>query len=145
MTRLDPAMRGFLIHLGLFIVANIGLAALNLMRTPSHIWFIWVLAGWGIGLAAHDVALLLQRTPRREAIFIDPRVRAFFIHAFVYLAVNVLLIVVNLLVTPDRYWFYWPLIGWGVALVAHGYAVYRRRNQTRAGRSSGQTRTGARQ
>lgn len=56
-----------------------------------------------------------------------------------------LLIVVNLLVTPDQYWFYWPLIGWGVALVAHGYAVYRRRNQTRAGRSSGQTRTGARQ
>ena len=55
----DHAMRGFLIHLGIFVVVVGLLAALNLYRRPDHIWFIWVLAGWGIGLAAHDLALLL--------------------------------------------------------------------------------------
>lgn len=124
----DPAMRAFVIHLGVFVVVNIGFAALNLMRNPEHIWFIWVLAGWGIGLAGHDLALLLKRTPRREAIFSDPAVRKFFIHAFVYLAVNTLLIVVNLLATPNRYWFYWPLLGWGVVFAAHAYVTFYRRS-----------------
>jgi 2TM domain len=41
---------------------------------------------------------------RREAIFTDERKRGFLIHLFVYLAVNVPLIVVNLLTTPDYYW-----------------------------------------
>ena len=50
--RPDPAMRGFIIHLCIFVVVVGGLAALNLYRHPDHIWFIWVLAGWGIGLAA---------------------------------------------------------------------------------------------
>jgi hypothetical protein len=127
MLRNDSAMRAFVIHLGVFVAVNIGFATLNLMRNPQHIWFIWVLAGWGIGLAAHDLALLLKRTPRREAIFADPAVRRFFIHAFVYLAVNTLLIVVNLLATPDRYWFYWPLLGWGVVLAAHAYVTFYRR------------------
>jgi hypothetical protein len=117
-------MRAFVIHLGAFLVVNIVLAALNLVRNPQHIWFIWVLAGWGIGLAAHDLALLLERTPRQEAIFRDPEVRGFFVHAFVYLAVNALLIVVNLLAMPNQYWFYWPLIGWGLGLAAHGYVVF---------------------
>jgi hypothetical protein len=53
-------MRGFVIHLGIFVVVVGLLAALNLYRNPHHIWFIWVLAGWGIGVAAHDLALLLH-------------------------------------------------------------------------------------
>lgn len=123
----DRAMRGFIIHLVIFVVIVSALAALNLYRNPQHIWFIWVLAGWGIGVAAHDLALLLQRTGRSEPLFTDKKVRGFFIHLFVYAAVNVLLIAVNLLYTPHFYWFLFPLLGWGVALAAHGYAVFRRR------------------
>jgi hypothetical protein len=116
------------------------LAAINLYRRPDHIWFIWVLAGWGIGLAAHDLALLLQRTGRKEAIFTDARVRGFFLHLFVYVAVNALLIIVNLLYMPSYYWFLFPLIGWGVLLAAHAYVIfYRGRGSARSSR----TRTGA--
>ena len=78
----DRAMRAFVIHLGIFVLVVSLLAAINLYRNPDHIWFIWVLAGWGIGVAAHDLALLLQRTGRKEAIFTDARVRGFFIHLF---------------------------------------------------------------
>ena len=75
---------------------------------------------------------------RREAIFTDERKRGFLIHLFVYLAVNVPLIVVNLLTTPDYYWFLLPLVGWGLALAAHAYAVFysargRARSAARAG------------
>jgi hypothetical protein len=129
----DHVMRGFIIHLCIFMVVVGALAALNVHRHPDHIWFIWVLAGWGIGVAAHDLALLLQRTGRREAIFTDKRKRGFLIHLFVYVAVNALLIVVNLLYTPHYYWFLFPLIGWGLLLAAHAYITfYRRRGEARS-------------
>jgi hypothetical protein len=54
-------MRGFLIHLLVYIVVVGGLAALNMITNPNHLWFSWVLIGWGIGLAAHDVLLLNRR------------------------------------------------------------------------------------
>lgn len=132
----DRRMRGFIIHFGIFVVVVAALAALNLYRNPEHLWFIWVLAGWGIGVAAHALALLLQRTGRSEAIFTDARVRGFVIHLFVYVAVNALLIVVNLLYMPTYYWFLFPLLGWGLVLAAHAYAVFYRRRP-------GAARTGA--
>jgi hypothetical protein len=48
----------------------------------------------------------------------------FKIHFGVYVAVNLLLLAVNLLTTPHLLWFYWPLIGWGIGVAAHGAAVY---------------------
>jgi hypothetical protein len=128
----DRAMRGFVIHLLIFVVVVGLLAALNLYRNPQKIWFVWVLAGWGIGLAAHDIALLMQRSGRQEAIFTDPKVRCFFVHLFVYLAVNALLIAVNLLYTPGHYWFLYPLLGWGLALILHAFAVFRKRRRVAA-------------
>ena len=59
-------MRGFLIHLTVYIVVIVGLAALNLIRNPAHPWFLWVLFGWGIALAAHDLLLLIKFRPKRE-------------------------------------------------------------------------------
>src|SRR5215471_13959045 len=126
-------MRAFVVHLGIFIVVVGGLAALNLYRNPSHPWFIWVLAGWGIGLAAHDLALLRRRTGRQEAIFTDKSKRGFLLHLFVYVAVNALLVVVNLL---------YQLIGWGLVLAAHGYLAFHRKTQA-AARTSSRVRKGA--
>jgi hypothetical protein len=52
--------------------------------------------------------------------------RGFMIHFAAYLAVNILLVVMNLATTPGKYWFYWPLLGWGLGIVAHAYGVLRR-------------------
>jgi 2TM domain len=48
----------------------------------------------------------------------------FKIHFAAYVAVNLLLIIINLLTTPHLLWFYWPLIGWGIGIIAHGAAIY---------------------
>ena len=43
----------------------------------------------------------------------------FFFHFSAYVLVNAILIAVNLLLTPDKLWFYWPLLGWGIGILAH--------------------------
>jgi hypothetical protein len=67
----------------------------------------------------------------------------FFFHFSAYVLVNAILIAVNLLLTPDRLWFFWPLLGWGIGILAHGLAVHfsqgervRRRARTRGARSA---------
>ena len=133
----DRPTRGFLIHFGIFVLVVGLLAALNLYRNPGNPWFLWVLMGWGIGVAAHDLALLLQRTGSKKEIFTDRRKRSFLVHLFAYLAVNLLLIVVNLMYSPGYYWFLFPLIGWGLLLAAHAYvAFYRAQGAARTGATS---------
>jgi hypothetical protein len=61
----EPPLRGFLIHLTVFIVVIIGLGALNLLRNPAHPWFLWVLCAWGIAIIVHDLALLIKFRPKR--------------------------------------------------------------------------------
>jgi len=48
----------------------------------------------------------------------------FYIHAAVFVAVNLALFVVNGQVTPSYPWFAWPLGGWGIGLAFHGLAVF---------------------
>ena len=48
----------------------------------------------------------------------------FFAHAGVYAAVMVLLVVINLLISPSVIWFIWPLMGWGFLLALHGLRVF---------------------
>jgi len=46
----------------------------------------------------------------------------FRIHAMVFVATMVLLVVINLL-TGAPYWVLWALLGWGIGLLAHWYFV----------------------
>ncbi len=48
----------------------------------------------------------------------------FFIHLAVYTAVNVMLIAINLNSSPQYFWFIWPLIGWGIAVIFHALGVF---------------------
>lgn len=51
------AMRGFLIHLGIYLTVNLGLLVLNLVLTQvsgnQTYFFFWPLVLWGIGLLIH--------------------------------------------------------------------------------------------
>jgi hypothetical protein len=46
-------------HLGVYIVVNLGLAAINLISSPEDIWFVYPLIGWGIGVAAHGLKVFM--------------------------------------------------------------------------------------
>ena len=37
----------------------------------------------------------------------------------------VLLLLINIMTAPNKLWFYWPLVGWGVAVLGHAFAVMR--------------------
>ena len=56
----------------------------------------------------------------------------FYIHLTAFLVVNASLIVINLVTSSGHLWFQWPLLGWGIGIVAHalvtfGLPVLRRR------------------
>jgi hypothetical protein len=48
----------------------------------------------------------------------------FYIHLAVFVGVNLLLIVINLVTAPGHLWFRWPLMGWGIGLFFHGVGVF---------------------
>jgi len=52
------------------------------------------------------------------------RDRGFLIHLAAYVVVNIGLIAINVIATPNTWWFYWPLLGWGIGIIAHGIALY---------------------
>ena len=46
-------LRGFYIHLFQYVFVNLGLLAINLIFVPQHLWVLWVIGGWGLGLLGH--------------------------------------------------------------------------------------------
>lgn len=46
-------MKSFYTHLFVYIAVNVGLFLINIITSPGALWFLWVLIGWGIGLAVH--------------------------------------------------------------------------------------------
>ena len=43
---------GFYIHATVYVLVNLGLAAIN-VAIGGKAWHLWPLAGWGLGLAIH--------------------------------------------------------------------------------------------
>jgi hypothetical protein len=50
--------------------------------------------------------------------------RAFRFHLALYLLVNLFLIVIWALTGHGYFWPIWPILGWGIGIVFHGWAVY---------------------
>ena len=48
----------------------------------------------------------------------------FYIHLTAYLVVNALLVAINLATSTKHLWFKWPLLGWGVGIVAHALVTF---------------------
>jgi 2TM domain len=60
----------------------------------------------------------LQQARRRVATL-----KGFYIHLLVYCCVNTLLFISNWL-TPGPWWFYFPLLGWGIGLAVQALVVF---------------------
>jgi len=51
-------------------------------------------------------------------------IKGFYIHLMIYICVNIGLFLINFLSSPGHWWFYWPLIGWGIGVGAHAIGVF---------------------
>src|SRR3954462_2017239 len=52
------------------------------------------------------------------------RRRVFYLHLSIYVMTNLLLFAIWLLAGAGFPWFVFPLLGWGIGLVAHGVAAF---------------------
>jgi hypothetical protein len=69
------ALKGFYIHLAVFVAVLVALVAIN-VATGRPWWVIWVFLGWGIGVAAHALAVL-GRTQRAVAAWEERKTREY--------------------------------------------------------------------
>ncbi|WP_428228775.1 2TM domain-containing protein [Flavobacterium sp.] len=51
-------------------------------------------------------------------------IKKFYQHLTVYLLCNPIVIVVNIMTSPGYLWFIWSLMGWGIAIVLHGFKAF---------------------
>ena len=57
-------LKGFYIHLTVYITVNILLFATNYLTYDGYWWFIFPLLGWGIGITIHGVTTYLDYNRR---------------------------------------------------------------------------------
>jgi hypothetical protein len=50
--------------------------------------------------------------------------KGFYGNLISYCIVIPFLVIINLLTSPREIWFYWPMLGWGIGLAAHGMNVF---------------------
>ena len=50
--------------------------------------------------------------------------KGFYGNLISYCIVIPFLVIINLLTSPRQLWFYWPMLGWGIGLLAHGMNVF---------------------
>jgi hypothetical protein len=62
----------------------------------------------------------LDRIARRRA----KAKLGFYVHAAVFIAVNLALYAINSELTPARAWHMWPLMGWSIGLAFHALGVF---------------------
>lgn len=46
-------LRDYYGHLTAYVAVNLMLLTINLLSSPDHLWFLYPLLGWGIGMAIH--------------------------------------------------------------------------------------------
>jgi hypothetical protein len=50
--------------------------------------------------------------------------KGFYGNLISYIGFNIFFLLLNLLTSPNRLWFFWPLIGWGIGLFFHAMRVF---------------------
>jgi hypothetical protein len=53
-------IKEFYVHLGVYVIVNSALFAINMISNPDTLWFYWPALGWGIGLTIHAFSLLTE-------------------------------------------------------------------------------------
>ncbi|WP_449388868.1 2TM domain-containing protein [Chryseobacterium lineare] len=51
-------------------------------------------------------------------------IKSFYSNLISYCIIIPFLIIINLMTSPDNIWFYFPMLGWGIGVAAHGMSVF---------------------
>ena len=51
-------------------------------------------------------------------------IKDFWSHLITYVVVNIILFIIDLLTSPGEWWFYWVILGWGIAVVINAVSVF---------------------
>ena len=60
----------------------------------------------------------------REALEYVRDIKGFYTHLAVYVVTMTAMAIANLVLTPDRIWFIWSALGWGLGVASHGLVVF---------------------
>lgn len=52
------------------------------------------------------------------------RMKGFYIHAIIFVFVNIGIIFINAIMSYGEWWFQWTTLGWGIGLLAHWLSVF---------------------
>ncbi len=111
----EKSFINFFYHLHLYIGINVFLLVVNKLTTTVP-WSIYPFFFWGLGLIIH--LILLKYLPRK-----NPKIY-FFTHLFLYLFFNLIIFVINFITMRDKWWFIYPLIGWGMGVFFHWVWIF---------------------
>jgi hypothetical protein len=114
------------------------LGIINLITSPEFPWFLFPALGWGIGLGIHFWNVLMSFTAQE----MSRRWRGFFHHLGPYLVVIGALAMINLIASPEFFWFLFPAVAWGVGLGIHFWNVLLSSDQQEEERKTGKKRSG---
>lgn len=59
-----------------------------------------------------------------HAIQYVKEIKGFYSHLITYVCVIMGLVIINLITSPNHFWFYWPALGWGIGIISHGLSVF---------------------
>ncbi len=59
-----------------------------------------------------------------EAMEYVKDIKGFYSHLIKYVVVITILAIIDIVTSPDKFWFYWPALGWGIGLFLHGISVF---------------------
>jgi len=56
------------------------------------------------------------------------QLKGFYIHLLIFIVINAVLILINILTSPGNWWFYWVTIFWGIGLAFQAVHVFGRKS-----------------
>ena len=61
-------VNGFFIHLVVYCLVVVALGVMNYQRNPDNLWFLWVVGGWGVGVALHAATVFMRPEKRQQMV-----------------------------------------------------------------------------
>lgn len=65
-----------------------------------------------------------DRTAYERATQKAKAIKSFYVHLTFYLTCMPIVIIINLVFSPQFHWFWFSLVGWGLSILAHGYSAF---------------------